>query len=100
MKKVVLFRKKKCVRKNFQVVLCNIMSSASEIPVMTFAVAVLDQQTTYNGLIHEGQQDQNPRVTIFGRHPKEGINEQKGVQLRAPRCSGWEHLSHEDGRTD
>lgn len=51
-------------QENVQVVACNVMSSASEIPVMTFAVAVPDQQTTYNGLIHEGQQYQ--RVINLG----------------------------------
>ena len=43
------------------------MSSASEIPVMTLTVAVLDQPTAYNGLIHELKQDENQRAIIFGR---------------------------------
>lgn len=58
---------KKVFQKKVQVFLCNVMSSASESPVMTFAVAVLDQQTTYNGLTHKGQQYQNQRAIIFGR---------------------------------
>lgn len=43
------------------------MSSASEIPVMTLTVAVLDQPTAYNGLIHELKQDENQRAIILGR---------------------------------
>lgn len=43
------------------------MSSASEIPVMTLTVAVLDQPAGYNGLIHELKQDENQRAIIFGR---------------------------------
>lgn len=38
----LFFFGKKSFQKKFQVVLCNVMSSASEIPVMTSAVAVLD----------------------------------------------------------
>lgn len=73
-------------QKKVQGVLCNVMSSASEILVMTFAV--LDQQTTYNGLVHEGQQYQNPRAITFGRQPKEGTSEQEGIQLRATKMLG------------
>lgn len=84
--------KKRCFRKRFLVVVCNVMSSVSEIPVMTFAVAVLDQLTAYHDLIHELKQYQNQRAIIFGRHNvtrKTSVNGNE-FDWGPPRCSGWE----------
>lgn len=61
---------------------------------MTFAVAVLDQPTAYNGLIHELKQDENQRAIIFGRQNvtwKASINWSEFI-WGPPRGSGQEHL--------
>jgi len=98
----LFFSGKKSFRKKFQVVLRNVMSSVSEIPSMTFAVAVLHQPTAYNGLIHEQKQCQNQRAIIFGRQNvtrKASVNGSE-FSCRPPRCSGREHLPCEEGLRD